>query len=87
MFRSPFITKCGFSMMEQQPTSALNATFGARWIGRGGAVPWPSRSPDLSSVDCFSWGHLKSLVHASPVASDEDLDARICTCAWNTWHL
>ncbi|GBM23804.1 hypothetical protein AVEN_91142-1 [Araneus ventricosus] len=38
----------------------LNATFGARWIGRGGPVPWPPRSPDLSSLDYLLWGHLKS---------------------------
>ncbi|GBM70468.1 hypothetical protein AVEN_188216-1 [Araneus ventricosus] len=59
----------------------LNATFGARWIGRGGPVPWPSRSPELSSLDYFLWGHVKSLVHATPVNSDEDLVARISVAA------
>ncbi|GBM12648.1 hypothetical protein AVEN_46138-1 [Araneus ventricosus] len=45
----------------------LNATFGARWIGSGGLVPWPPRSPDLSSLDYFLWRHLKSLVYATSV--------------------
>ncbi|GBN20588.1 hypothetical protein AVEN_131532-1 [Araneus ventricosus] len=54
----------------------LNATFGVRWIGRGGPVPWPPLSPDLWSLDYF-WGRLKSLVHATPFDSDEDLVARI----------
>lgn len=59
----------------------LNATFGARWIGRGGPVPWPPRSPDLSSLDYFLWGHLKHLVYETPVDSDEDLVARISVAA------
>nr|XP_042901341.1 uncharacterized protein LOC122269952 [Parasteatoda tepidariorum] len=59
----------------------LNATFGARWIGRGGPIPWPPRSPDLSSLDYFLWGHLKHLVYETPVDSDEDLVARISAAA------
>ncbi|GFX86293.1 DUF4817 domain-containing protein [Trichonephila clavipes] len=31
----------------------LNATCGERWIGRGGTVHWPPRSPDLSCLDYF----------------------------------
>ena len=30
-----------------------------RWIGRGGPVPWPARSPDLNPLDFYLWGHLK----------------------------
>ncbi|PNF14165.1 hypothetical protein B7P43_G13485 [Cryptotermes secundus] len=30
-----------------------------RWIGRGGPVPWPSRSPDLTPLDYFVWGHVE----------------------------
>ncbi|GBM94541.1 hypothetical protein AVEN_193025-1 [Araneus ventricosus] len=44
----------------------LNATFGARWIGRGRPVPWPPRSSDVSSLDYFLWEHLKSLVYDTP---------------------
>ncbi|GBM90213.1 hypothetical protein AVEN_121850-1 [Araneus ventricosus] len=55
----------------------LNANFGARCTGRGGPVPWPPRSSDFSSFDYFLWGHLKSLVYATPVDSDEDLVTRI----------
>ena len=28
----------------------LNSRYGERWIGRGGPVPWPSRSPDLGRL-------------------------------------
>ncbi|GBM62951.1 hypothetical protein AVEN_160231-1 [Araneus ventricosus] len=59
----------------------LNATFRARWIGNDGPVSWPPRSPDLSSLDYFLWGHLKSLVYATPVDSGEDLVARISVAA------
>lgn len=59
----------------------LNHVFRHRWIGRGGPVPWPSRSPDLNSIDFFFWGALKSVVYATPVNSDEDLVARIVCAA------
>ena len=31
----------------------LNATFGAGWIGRGGPVLWPPRSPDYRTSITF----------------------------------
>ena len=31
----------------------LNRRFGHRWIGRGGPIPWPPRSPDLNPLDFF----------------------------------
>jgi len=34
-----------------------------RWIGRGGPIPWPPRSPDLNSLDFFFWGYLKETVY------------------------
>ncbi|GBL94128.1 hypothetical protein AVEN_185079-1 [Araneus ventricosus] len=83
MFRSPFVTELRFqhdgepAHFSNDVRNYLNATFEALWIGRGGSVPWPSLSPDLSSLDYFLWGHLKSLVYATPVDSNEDLVARI----------
>ncbi|GFX00335.1 uncharacterized protein TNCV_1273291 [Trichonephila clavipes] len=58
-----------------------DATFEARWIGRGGQVPWLPRSFALSSLDYFSWKHMKNLVHATPLDSDENLVARISEAA------
>ncbi|EFN63727.1 hypothetical protein EAG_00069, partial [Camponotus floridanus] len=37
----------------------LTATYGDRWIGRGGSHLWPARSPDLNPLDYFLWGYLK----------------------------
>lgn len=59
----------------------LDTAYGTRWIGRGGPVAWPARSPDLTSLDFFLWGHLKSLVYETPVASRENLVARIVAAA------
>ncbi|GFV48392.1 uncharacterized protein TNCV_3026621 [Trichonephila clavipes] len=61
--------------------SALDRAYPGQWIGRGGPVNWPSRSNDLSCLDFFLWGHMKSLVYASPVNSDEALGARIIVVA------
>ncbi|GFY35034.1 uncharacterized protein TNCV_5044091 [Trichonephila clavipes] len=55
----------------------LDATCGERWIGRGVPVHWPPRSPDLSCLDYFFWGQMKSLVYETPVNSAEELVARI----------
>lgn len=55
----------------------LTQTYGNRWIGRGGPHLWPARSPDLNPLDFFLWGHLKSLVYATPVENVEDLENRI----------
>lgn len=55
----------------------LTATFGERWIGRGGPVHWPARSPDLTPCDFFLWGFLKDKIYATPVETREDLQDRI----------
>lgn len=36
-----------------QVRNHLNEAFGERWIGRGGPVSWPARSPDLNPLDFF----------------------------------
>ncbi|KAJ4427630.1 hypothetical protein ANN_25278 [Periplaneta americana] len=48
-----------------------------RRIGRGGRIVWPPRSPDLSPIDFYLWGYLKSLVYSSPVPNMESLRNRI----------
>ena len=47
----------------RQVTAFLNEKFPERWLGRGGPVHWPARSPDLSPLDFFLWGCLKSRVY------------------------
>ena len=59
----------------------LDTMYRGKWIGRGGPVDGPPRSPDLTSLDFIVWGHLKSLVYETPVNSCEDLIARIVAAA------
>ena len=43
----------------------LNSNLQQRWIGRGGVennIPWLARLPDLTPMDFFSWGFIKSKV-------------------------
>ncbi|GFT92757.1 uncharacterized protein TNCV_739471 [Trichonephila clavipes] len=53
----------------------------------GGPVNWPARSPDLSCLDFFLWGHMKSLVNTNLVDSDETLSARIAVVAGDIWEM
>lgn len=46
----------------RQVREILNARFPDRWMGRGGPIAWPARSPDLNVLDFFVWGHIKSLI-------------------------
>lgn len=55
----------------------LNEVFPQRWIGRRGQIEWPPRSPDLSPLDFFLWGYLKSIAYKTSPQSLEDLEARI----------
>ena len=61
--------------------AAITNTFGNRWIGRGGPVNWPARSPDLSPLDFFLWGYMKTEVYSSPVESEMELVQRIHAAA------
>jgi hypothetical protein len=54
----------------------LTRRYGERWMGRGGPVPWPPRSPVLP-LDYCVWGHVKSLVYTSVVDIVEKLQRRI----------
>ena len=38
---------------------------------------WPPRSPDLTPLDFFLWGHVKTIVYATNPRSLEDLKAKI----------
>jgi hypothetical protein len=42
-------------------------------ISRGGDVPRPALSPDLSGCDYFWWGYLKSKVFISKHRPNEEL--------------
>lgn len=54
-------------------------TFGVdRVIARGCKIAWPARSPDLTPVDFWLWGYLKSLVYRSSPSTLAELKHCIC---------
>lgn len=55
----------------------LEQTFPHRWIGRGGELSWPPRSPDLTPKDYFYWGYLKSKVYNGELTDIAHLRQRI----------
>jgi len=55
----------------------LNQNYGQRWIGRGGPVAWPPRSPDMNPLDFYLWGHVKSIVYKNAPNNIADLRQRI----------
>ncbi|GBM56720.1 hypothetical protein AVEN_224764-1 [Araneus ventricosus] len=83
MFLSRYAAQCGSSMLGLPPhytndvRQNLNVTYGKHWICRGSSVQWPARSPDLSRLEFFCWGEMKTLVYETPVDSVEDVVTRI----------
>ena len=55
----------------------LKGKFSERVISRNGPVEWPPRSCDLTPLDFFLWGHIKSLVYANKPATLDDLKDNI----------
>lgn len=55
----------------------LTETFGHRWVGRGGPIDWPARSPDLNPLDFFLWGYLKRRVYKTKPSCLEQLKQNI----------
>ncbi|GFU88093.1 uncharacterized protein TNCV_1336621 [Trichonephila clavipes] len=56
----------------------LKDTFGDLLISRFGPVNWPPRSCDLTLLDYFLWGYVKSLVYADKPHTLVHLEDNIC---------
>ncbi|GFW98682.1 transposase [Trichonephila clavipes] len=55
----------------------LKDTFGDRLISRLGPVNWPPRSCDLTPLDYFLWGYVKSLLYADKPQTLDHLEDNI----------
>ncbi|GFV09556.1 putative transposable element [Trichonephila clavipes] len=55
----------------------LKDTFGDRLISRFGPVNWPPRSSDLTPLDYFLWGYVKSLDYADKPQTLDHLEDNI----------
>ncbi|GFT26776.1 DUF4817 domain-containing protein [Trichonephila clavipes] len=55
----------------------LKDTFGDRLISRFGPAKWPPKSCDLTPLDYFLWGYVKSLVYADKPQTLDHLEDNI----------
>lgn len=55
----------------------LNQEYSGRWIGRGGPIEWPPRSPDLNPIDFFVWGHFKEVVFEKENHNERELRQKV----------
>jgi hypothetical protein len=51
----------------------LDQQFPGHWIERRGPVEWPARSPDLTPIDFYLWGHLKAQVYTQKIRNVKHL--------------
>ena len=65
----------------ENPRWTITVPFQRLWIGLGGPVAWPPRSPDLTSPDHFLWGFVEECVMAVASTTPDDMKERILqTC-------
>lgn len=55
----------------------LRRLFGNRWIGTNGPILWPPRSPDMTPLDFYLWGHVKNEVYKTRYATVDELQNAI----------
>lgn len=65
------------SHTSSQTIDLLKTQFGEKVISRNGPVNWPPRSCDLTPLDYFLWGYVKSLVYATKPATIDALETEI----------
>uniref|UniRef100_A0A914DE75 Transposase n=1 Tax=Acrobeloides nanus TaxID=290746 RepID=A0A914DE75_9BILA len=59
-------------------TAYLENQFPHHWIGTGSSyATWPHHSPDLSPINFFLWGYIKSRIHKTSIADLDELKDRI----------
>ncbi|GFX37528.1 uncharacterized protein TNCV_4899581 [Trichonephila clavipes] len=67
----------GHNVKARATIDLLKDTFGERLISRFGPVNWPPRCCDLTPLDYFLWGYVKSLVYADKPQTLEHLEDNI----------
>ncbi|QQP51277.1 Transposable element Tc3 transposase, partial [Caligus rogercresseyi] len=61
----------------RETMNMLKDEFGEQLISRNGPVSWPPRSCDLTPLDYFLWGYVKSLVYVDKPNTIEALQDNI----------
>lgn len=67
----------------RQTRTFLDAHYPDRWMGRGGPIIWPARSPDLNVLDYFVRGHIKDLIEHTRDGTEAEVREAILA-AFNT---
>jgi len=62
------------SLYTQHVKQYLQECFLDHWLGHGGPLAWPPRSPDLTLLNYYLWGHMKTFMYEVTV----DLRATLC---------
>lgn len=57
--------------------SYMDRKFPKKWIEGGGPVAWPSKFPELTPMEFFWWGYVKSEVYKTQPTTIEDMKQRI----------
>ena len=55
----------------------LNRMLPGRWMGSGGPISWPARSPDLTPCVYYLWRQLKDIVYWDPSQTIKELKTKI----------
>ncbi|GFV64514.1 putative DD41D transposase [Trichonephila clavipes] len=66
-----------FFKNDENHNVTVKDTFGDRLISRFGPVNWSPRSCDLTPLDYFLWGYVKSLVYADKPQTSDHLEDNI----------
>jgi len=62
----------------RQTRTFLDAHYPDRWIGLGGPIIWPARSPDLNVLDYFVLGHINDFIeHTRGGTEAEEREAKL----------
>ncbi|GFW77999.1 DUF4817 domain-containing protein [Trichonephila clavipes] len=78
-FKEPWFQQDGATCHTARATiDLLKDTFGDHLISRFGPGNWPPRSCDLTPLDYFLWGYVKSLVYADKPQTLHHLEDNIC---------
>lgn len=65
----------------------LDEHFPGHWMGTYGPIKWPPRSPDMTPMDFFVWGHLKGRVYESRYNTVQELKDAVLYHLNNIHHI
>jgi len=62
-----------FGIIRYLRVPMLDRQFPGHWIGRCGSQEWSPRSPNLTPLDFYLWGHLKAKVYQVKIQNTDHL--------------